>query len=57
MDLQNSQYFHSLPVFVQENMMQSGIDFQNEGDLQQFASNLYAYKTFKEGQFPSYFRE
>lgn len=49
MDLQNSQFFNSLPTFVQESAIESGINFQSEEELQQFASNLYAYDTFRLG--------
>ena len=39
-DLKNSPVFQSLPGYVRESIMQSGIDFQDEEHLRQFASTL-----------------
>lgn len=37
LDLQNSQCFDSLPAFLQESIMQSGMEFETEEELRQFA--------------------
>jgi len=40
LNLNNSQVFQSLPGYVKENILQSGIDFQDEAHLKEFANNL-----------------
>ena len=39
-NLTNNQYFSSLPIHIQEAVMQSGLDFYNEEELRQFVSKL-----------------
>lgn len=38
LDLRNCEYFYSLPVLIQETIMQTGLEFKNEEELRQFAS-------------------
>ncbi len=40
LDLQNCQLFQSLPGYVKENILQCGIDFQDEQHLRAYVSNL-----------------
>lgn len=40
LNLQESRFFNSLPELIKESIMQCGIDFQNEAELQQFVSNV-----------------
>lgn len=40
LDFNSSPYFQSLPPFVQESIMQSGLSFKNEEDLRKFAENF-----------------
>lgn len=37
---QDSQLFKSQSALIKESIMQSGIEFQNEMDLQQFIANV-----------------
>lgn len=39
-DFRNSQYFNELPVYMQESIMQSGITFKNEKEIQKFIETL-----------------
>lgn len=39
-NLENNQYFLSLPRYIQETIKQGGAKLQNEGDLRRIAENL-----------------
>lgn len=39
-DEEINQAFHALPIFLQENIKQSGIQFQSIQDLQQIANQM-----------------
>jgi len=39
MNYANSKYFNSLPQALQEGILQSGINFENENDLVDFVAN------------------
>lgn len=39
-DLLNSEYFNSLPLIIQESILQSGASFDSEDELRKFVSNI-----------------
>ncbi len=38
--IQSSPFFQSLPLAVQESVMQSGIQFQNDDEIRMFAETV-----------------
>ena len=43
--LKDNAYFQSLPVFIQENIKQSGVTLNSENDLKRLAQNMLQSKT------------
>lgn len=39
-DVQGQQYFASLPAYIQESILQSGVKLQTEEEIRQFVENL-----------------